>query len=111
METTVERLSQQITELTGAMGQMIERNNNLEREIASLRANPRNNDPLERYKIPDPIKALQVYTGEKNHLNQWLNAAESTLQLFQGVSQQQYKVYFQAVPSDTNFRSMNFIFE
>lgn len=91
-----EQLRQQINELTGAFNLLMERNANLERQIATL--NPRANNASDLYKIPDPIKSLQSYDGKPKHLNQWLNAAEATLQLFQdGVTEQQYRVYFQAV--------------
>lgn len=104
----LEQLTTQITELTRAFNQLLQRNTNLEREVAALQGAPRN-DTLELYKIPDPIKSLQTYTGEKNHLNQWLNAAESTLQLFATVTPQQYRVYLQAVLNKIEGKAKNII--
>lgn len=94
---TIETLTNQLTQMSGALNQLIDRNNALEHEVSNLRNNSHRNDPVEKYKIPDPIKSLQTYTGEKNHLHQWLRSAESTLDLFRGVPEDRYRVYFQAI--------------
>lgn len=91
-----EQLIQQMNELTGALNLLMDRNANFERRMAEL--GPRPPNPTEFYKIPDPIKTLQAFDGKTKHLNQWLSAAEDTLRLLQdGVTAQQYRVYFQAV--------------
>ena len=49
-------------------------------------------------KIPDPIKLLQSYDGNRRQLNAWLSTAEETLgELRPFVSEKVYKIYVTAV--------------
>lgn len=49
-------------------------------------------------KIPDPIKMLPTFDGNRRQLNAWLQTAEETLENFRDfVSDQQFKMYTTAV--------------
>lgn len=49
-------------------------------------------------KIPDPIKSIPKFDGNKKQLASWLNTAESTLMIFHGiVSEQQMRIFTTAV--------------
>jgi len=55
-------------------------------------------NPIDRFRIPDPIKSLQSFDGNKRQLMSWLRTAEETLGLFKNVvPAEQFKVYLRAV--------------
>lgn len=50
------------------------------------------------FRIPDPVKSIPAYDGNRKQLNSWLTTAENTLQIFEPiVSAQVYSIYLQAV--------------
>lgn len=50
------------------------------------------------FRIPDPIKSIPSFDGNKKQVNAWLKTAEETLSLFaELVPQAQFKMYTQAV--------------
>ena len=96
----MEQLQQQIQELTGALNALVLQNQNREQEIAQLRQqlhnNPGRNNDL--FKIPDPIKSIPIFSGNKRELHTWLRTAERTLNLFRPVANdQQLTLYLQAI--------------
>lgn len=57
-----------------------------------------NGNNLDIFKIPDPIKSIPSFDGNKKQVNSWLKTAENTLSIFEPlVTEQQYKIYLQAV--------------
>lgn len=50
------------------------------------------------FRIPDPIKSLPSFDGNRKQLTAWLTTAEETLNLFKGrVNDQLFKMYVTAV--------------
>lgn len=68
-------------------------NNNA--QLQQQQISPVSGDP---FRIPDPIKTLPSYSGNKKQLHSWLETAEKTLNLFYNlVSPQIFQIYFTAV--------------
>jgi phage shock protein A len=98
----MEVLQDQVAQLSGALNAMITKNGELERAVHSLNNQVQNRNPppnnVDLFKIPDPIKMIPTYSGNRNQLNNWLKTAEDTLDIFeQVVPQRQFKIYLQAV--------------
>lgn len=100
----VDSLRQELLLLTGQLNAAeVER----QQEIASLRAELNNardmaalaghNATMDTFRIPDPIKLLPNFEGNKKTLQHWINAAEKALSLYATATPQQKQVYFQAV--------------
>lgn len=87
-------LKKQILDLTGAMNRLVAEQGRYEREIQELRMVRTNRDP---YRIPDPIKSLPGFDGNKKQLYSWLRTAENTLMLFREVPAEIQGIYIQAV--------------
>lgn len=50
------------------------------------------------FKIPDPIKSIPEYDGNRKQLNAWLQTAEETLNVFKPLAGElQFRLYLQAV--------------
>lgn len=50
------------------------------------------------FRIPDPIKSIPTYDGNRKQLQAWITAAENTLKVFENlVNPQTYEIYVQAV--------------
>lgn len=57
-----------------------------------------NRSNLDLFRIPDPIKSIPSFDGNRRQVNSWLKTAEETLQMFEPlVPTQQYRMYIQAV--------------
>lgn len=97
----MESLRQELTNISGALNAMINRNAENERTISALSEQIRNRNitnPVDLFKIPDPIKSIPHYDGNRKQLHNWLKTAEDTLTIFENVvTEQQSKIYFQAV--------------
>lgn len=53
---------------------------------------------IDLFRIPDPIKSIPHYDGNRKQLSAWLKTAEDTLLVFQPlVSEQQFTLYIQSV--------------
>lgn len=71
-------------------------------------ANTINLDQL--FKIPDPIKSLQTFDGNRRQLVSWLQTAEKTLNLFKPyVTNEQFEVYTTAVVNKIEGRAKDII--
>ena len=82
----MDQLVARIDQLTAALNNMAEQNNQQEAQIADLHRrlnNNNNNDAL--LKIPDPIKSIQTYDGNKKQLASWLRNVEITLNRYQNI--------------------------
>ena len=91
-----EELQRQIIELTGALNALVAQTNEQQRLIGELRQG--NARPETRYIIPDPIKLLPTFDGNKKQLNQWLKSAKDTFAIFDPTANEiQRKIYLQAV--------------
>lgn len=102
----VDQIRQQLTLLTGELNAL---NTARNQEIAQLRADvqsarelaihsrgsAQNNDDV--FKIPDPIKSLPTFEGNKRRLQHWLNSVEKALHLYETATPRQKNVYFQSV--------------
>lgn len=106
----MEEMQQQLQELTGAMNALVARDEQNQRTIAALQqaqqaqraqqqqARPAAGRELDLFKIPDPIKSLPPFNGNRRQLPSWLRTAESTLNLFKEiVPDAQFTMYLQAV--------------
>jgi hypothetical protein len=96
----MEQLQQQLLELTGAFNTLLLKSNQNEATINELnqRLQRRDGNPFDRFRIPDPIKSLQNFDGNKKQLVSWLRIAEETLGLFRdNVPAEQFNVYLRAV--------------
>lgn len=61
-------------------------------------------------RIPDPIKGIQNFDGNKRQLNAWLNTAETTLEKFRPlVDNDVYEIYLQAVFNKIEGRAKDII--
>lgn len=62
------------------------------------------------YKIPDPIKSIPKFDGNRKQLNAWLGTAETTLKVFKDlVSDQQYNIFVTAVINKIEGRAKDII--
>lgn len=53
---------------------------------------------LDVFRIPDPIKSIPEYDGNRKQLNAWLQTAEETLNVFAPlVGEPQFRLYLQAI--------------
>lgn len=97
------RMMQAIEGLTAKQAQFENQiqNANENRASSSGRANNANNRDVvsgDPFRIPDPIKILPSFNGNKKQLNSWLETAEKTLGLFQDIVPPHiYQIYLTAV--------------
>lgn len=95
----MEQLVARIDQLTAALNNMAERNNQQEAQIEDLHRrlnNNNNNDAL--LKIPDPVKSIQTYDGNKKQLASWLRTVEITLNRYQDlVNEDTMGIYLMSV--------------
>uniref|UniRef100_A0AAG5CPY3 Gag protein n=1 Tax=Anopheles atroparvus TaxID=41427 RepID=A0AAG5CPY3_ANOAO len=93
--------SDNMEELAGKLGEMMAAINALQGQyqtLASSHSSPRDIPIGDYYRIPDPIKSLQPFEGNRKQLSAWLNTAENTLNLFKGkVPHDLYCTYVTAV--------------
>lgn len=93
----IDEMRQQIQELIGALNAMTAQNQENQRQIAQLN-NQIGNRGADPFKIPDPIKSIPSYDGNRKQLSSWLHTVETTLGIFNGVATpQQERMYFQAI--------------
>lgn len=95
----LEELVAKITQLDGAVNALTQQNQQYEAKIHQLENQsapcPSGPDP---FRIPDPIRDLPVFDGNKKQLANWLTTAKRTLALFQPiVTEAQYRIYLQSV--------------
>lgn len=76
-----------ILQLEGAINLLAAQNRQLQQQ------NPR----VDPFRIPDPIKGLPSFDGNRKQLSQWLATARRTLDLFRDVPDAQQQMYLQAV--------------
>lgn len=99
-EAQIEALVNEVRRLDGAFNAMINENTNQQRQLAELAQNrqPPAAPALDPFRIPDPIKGLPTFEGNRKQLAQWLTTARQTLNLFDEYANDvQKKVYLQAV--------------
>lgn len=120
----MDQINQKLEEIAGAMNifmqrisehsekfQQIERFLNHESitaegaEINDQRSTT-NSASMDCFRIPDPIKLLPEFDGNRRQLSAWLETAEQTLELFQGqVTQAQNKIFFNIVKNKVTGRA------
>lgn len=62
------------------------------------------------FKIPDPIKSIPKFDGNRKQLSAWLNTAETTLNVFKDlVNDQQYTIFVTAVINKIEGRAKDII--
>lgn len=62
------------------------------------------------FRIPDPIKAIQTFDGNKKQLSNWLQTTEKTLETFKPlVSDQQYEMYTMAIINKIEGRAKDIV--
>jgi hypothetical protein len=111
----MEQLQQQLLELNGAFNALLLRSEQNELTINQLNARLAqrgggDGNPIDRFKIPDPIKSLQSFDGNKKQLMAWLRTAEETLGLFRDiVPAEQFKVYLRAVTNKIEGKARDII--
>lgn len=99
----IQQLTQQLTALSNKQAEQDSAVNQLRisNQARNLQVNNNNNDggilqALSR--IPDPIKGIPTFDGNRKQLNAWLNTAETTLARFEPlVTDEVYEIYVQAV--------------
>lgn len=65
---------------------------------------------LDLFRIPDPIKSLPSFDGNKKQVFSWLRTAEETLTMFEGiVPQQQFRMYLQAIKNKIEGKAKDII--
>lgn len=90
-------MEQRIQELTGAVNALVLQNQENQRTIDELRTRARH-ESRDVFRIPDPIKMIPPYDGNRRQLAAWLRTAEDTLEIFRPrVTADLFKVYTQAV--------------
>ena len=96
MEQQIEILIQKVQQLDGAINALHQENQTQRETIHRLQNRPtQDQDP---FKIPDPIKGLPTFDGNKKQLAGWLSSAKKTLALFAaGYTAQQQEVFLQGV--------------
>lgn len=106
----MEQIMNQLAQISEQLTQINTRQDEQDRRLSSLQ-NVQQNEPIavnqERQarslietlsRIPDPIKSLPNYDGNKKQLNSWLSTAEKTLATFKPlVSNDVFTIYEQAV--------------
>lgn len=111
MEQTLQQMMEQLRSINQSITNLTQRQETQERTLQELRQaqnEPQNNiqanEQIENirvedfYRIPDPIKSLPPYDGNRKQLQAWLSTAEDTLRFFHGkVSDQLFKMYVTAV--------------
>lgn len=93
----MDELRQQIAELTGALNRMGQINEANELRLANLNARLTQQQQQNEFKIPDPIKGLPTFDGNKKQLASWLRTAETTLNYFHDAPANVQRLYLQAV--------------
>lgn len=93
----MDELRQQVAELTGALNRMAEINEVNEQRLANLNARVTQQQQMQEFKIPDPIKGLPTFDGNKKQLASWLRTAETTLNYFQDSPENVKRLYLQAI--------------
>jgi hypothetical protein len=91
----MEEIRAELASITGALNAMIQRNTENERTINRLneQLNLQRN-PGDLFRIPDPIKSIPSYDGNRNQLNAWLKTVQDTLDIFRpNVTEQHFKIY------------------
>lgn len=89
-------LQAKILDLEGALNAILKKGNeqdNLIQYLGTL-VSKNESDP---FRIPDPIKSLPPYDGNRRQLAAWLRSAESTFDLFSNVSISKKRMYLQAI--------------
>ena len=98
MAEEIDLLVTEVRRLDGAMNAVLRTNQEQANQIEALHAQLRQASSGDLFKIPDPIKGLPPFDGNKKQLTQWLQSAKSTLALFETNSTvTQKQVYLQAV--------------
>lgn len=111
-DINMEPLVEQVSALTFMLDEMRKQQerqqqilNNLSQSLtqtnSSNQQQPRTNEGLNvdtLFKIPDPIKSIPKFEGNRKQLTAWLNTAENTLNVFKDlVSEQQYNIFVTAI--------------
>lgn len=95
----MDQLVARIDQLTTALNDMIARNAEQEAQIRQLNQRVdqnRNHDAL--LKIPDPIKSIPGYDGNKKQLASWLRTVETTLNRYDGmINEATSEIYLQTI--------------
>jgi hypothetical protein len=93
----MDELRQQVAELNGALNRMAQINEANEQRLANLNARVNQQQQDNAFKIPDPIKSLPTFDGNRKQLASWLRTAETTLGYFQNQPENVQRLYLQAV--------------
>jgi len=105
----MEEIREELNRITGALNAMIQRNTENERTINNLTAQLNNRGQGDPFRIPDPIKSIPCFDGNRKQLNSWLKTVEDTLNIFEhNVTDQQFKIYFQAILNKIEGKQMTF---
>lgn len=95
----MEQLVARIDQLTNALNGVMQRNENQAAQINELNARivqNRQQDAL--LKIPDPIKSIPGYDGNKKRLASWLRTVETTLNRYEGAAgEDSMEIYLQSI--------------
>lgn len=99
---TMELVLAQVRELTNALSsisaKLVEHEVLLGEKSASATQETNSVQVENLFKIPDPIKMLPTFNGNKKHVVAWLNTAEETLAIFKDVVPANlFKIFFQAI--------------
>lgn len=115
--TAINELTEQIKAVVEQVQRMAVRSEEHDRTLAFLQQNPENifaektaevaqQMTFDAFRIPDPIKSIPEYDGNRKQLNAWLQTAEDTLRVFVPlVSEPQIKLYVQAVSNKIKGRA------
>ena len=117
-EPTMEDLVAQMSRLTDMVTQLTNTQSQQQLTINSLTNSQaqtsQQSAPVERFEnlfqIPDPIKSVPKYDGNRKQLLAWLSNAEQTLQVFKPlVTPNQYNIYVSAVLNKIEGRARDII--
>lgn len=106
-EQVLAQLVSQISSLSSTIQQMSSQQRTHETMLQNL-ANPAGPSTshiappvqmtCDMFRIPDPIKSIPTYDGNRKQLQSWLTATENTLKVFENlVNAQTYQIYVQSV--------------
>lgn len=120
MEQALSQMMEQLRQINDNIAAITYRQETQEQEMQSLR-NPHqgaeqqatqvpNRRVEDFFRIPDPIKSLPHFEGNRKQLHAWLSTAEETLDYFKGeVSPQLFKMYMTAVTNKIEGRAKDIL--
>lgn len=119
-ETALEQISAQLGAITQQLTHLSEKQVYYDQALANLSQKteipttaPVQNiayAQLDLFRIPDPIKSIPSFDGNKKQVTSWLKMAEETLRMFEGmVEPQQFKMYLQAVKNKIEGKAKDII--